>query len=201
MIQPPWSNPELLVRGEKFNVYRVDVPSGPDGAGCAGDGGAGEAGGERGRRLRRDVVDHPGAVVILPLLEDGRVLLTRNHRWAIGQTILELPAGTLEPPPETPASCAGRELLEETGYEAAQLRPLLAFYSAPGFCTELLHGFVATGLTWRGQQLEPGERIEPVAMTWPRVLAAIAAGSIVDAKTLTVLLYYHSLHAKADAPA
>ncbi len=191
----------MLVRGEKFSVYRVDVPIGADSASAAGDEAAGEGGGEGGRRLRREVVDHPGAVVILPLLEDGRVVLIRSQRWAIGRTILELPAGTLEPPPQTPAGCAGRELLEETGYEAAELRPLLAFYSAPGFCTELLHAFVATGLTWRGQQLEPGERIEPVAMTRPRVLAAIASGSIVDAKTLTVLLYYHYLHAKAEAPA
>ncbi|MBV8780714.1 MAG: NUDIX hydrolase, partial [Phycisphaerae bacterium] len=105
---------------------------------------------ETGRRHDREVVVHPGAVVILPMLPDETVLLIRTRRYAIHETILELPAGTLEPN-ENPMNCAGRELLEETGYLATKMTHLSSFYSSPGILSEKLHAYLATGLE-QGEQ-------------------------------------------------
>src|SRR5579862_3427694 len=90
------------------------------------------------RRFKREVVAHPGAVVILGLLPDDQVLLIRNFRYAVGQTLMELPAGTLEKG-EDPMNCAGRELLEETGYMAGRLSPIASFFSSPGILNEKLY--------------------------------------------------------------
>ena len=117
----------MVLRSEKFEVREVPVVT-RDGA-----------------TVTKHVVVHPGAVALLPVLDDGRVVLIRNTRFAVGRTLWEVAAGTLEIG-EEPMACAARELREETGYEAATLEPLVQFYSAPGFCTELLHVFVATGL-------------------------------------------------------
>ncbi len=165
------SDPDLVFRGRKFRVERRAVPD------------------RDGRERLYDLVVHPGAAVVLPILDDGRVLLTRNYRFAVDRELLELPAGTLEPP-EPPIDCARRELAEETGYRAARVEPLLTFYSTPGICNEHMHAFVATGLSPGPTALEPGERIAAAPMTWPETLAAIRNGRIVDAKTLVTLLYY-----------
>jgi ADP-ribose pyrophosphatase len=141
----------------------------------------------------REIVVHPGAVVILPLLDDGRVILIRNYRYAIGQQLLELPAGTLEPG-ELPMNSAGRELLEETGYLADKLTPLGSFYSSPGVMTEKMICFVATGLTHQGQQLEEGEDIELAPMKFDDALAQIASGDLIDGKTIAALLLYDRFH-------
>ena len=135
------------------------------------------------------VIRHPGAAVILPLLPDGRVVLIRNRRIAIEAELLELPAGTLEPP-ETPLACAQRELTEETGYRADELTPLISFYSSPGFCDERLHAFVARDLTAGRQHLDPAERITVVPLEWAAVLREIETGGIIDGKTIVTLLYY-----------
>ena len=115
---------------------------------------------EDGERTRREVCVHPGAVVILPLLADGRVVLIKNRRYTIGgQYLVELPAGTLEKG-EDPMNCAGRELLEETGYLAARLQPLGSFFSSPGILTEKMYVFAAYDLQRQQQALEEGEEIE-----------------------------------------
>src|SRR5207249_563268 len=95
-----------------------------------------------GRPYRRDVVLHPGAVVILPLLDGGRVVLLRNHRHAVGRELWEVPAGTLEPP-EPPEACAARELTEETGYRARKWTKLSEFYPSPGVLSEKMYLFAA----------------------------------------------------------
>lgn len=136
-----------------------------------------------------DVIVHPGAAVILPLLDEDRVVLIRNRRIATGHTLLELPAGTLEPP-EPPIECARRELQEETGYRAGRLVELLRFYSAPGFCNELLHAFLATELTPGQLALEASEQIETEVQPLADALQAIRDGRIIDAKTIATLLYY-----------
>ncbi len=140
--------------------------------------------------VRRQVVVHSGAAVILPLLDPSTVILIRNRRLAVGEELLELPAGTLEPP-EEPIRCAARELEEETGYKAGRLEPLCQFYSTPGFTTERMHVFVATDLTPTGQRLAEGEqiRVEPMSLT--DALAATCDGRIVDAKTIASLHVYH----------
>src|SRR5690349_10352612 len=82
---------------------------------------------DEGKRIKKEVVVHPGAVVILPMLDDKTVILIRNKRYAVDQVLLELPAGTLEPK-EPPMNCAGRELLEETGYLAKRMKPMATFF-------------------------------------------------------------------------
>jgi ADP-ribose pyrophosphatase len=136
-----------------------------------------------------EVVRHPGAAVILPLLDDGRVVLIRNHRPAVEQNVLELPAGTLDDA-EPPEDCARRELQEETGYRASNWRPLLSFYSSPGFCDERLHAFLATGMQPGPTRHEASERITVTQMGYDQVLAAIGEERIEDGKTILTLLYY-----------
>ena len=131
----------------------------------------------------------PGAAVILPILDDGSIVLIRNYRFVVEEALLELPAGMLDPG-EPPIECARRELIEETGYRAEKIEPLVTFYSTPGICTEKMHVFVATGLTAGESEREPGERIDNQPMKYADALAAVADGRIKDAKTIASLLYY-----------
>lgn len=137
----------------------------------------------------RETVQHPGAVVILPLLDDGRVCLIRNYRTAVGQTLIELPAGTLEPP-EAPEATARRELEEETGYRVETIEPLCQFFMSPGIFNERMHVYLATGLKPGPTRLEAGEQIEPWLVEWDEALAMADDGRIQDAKTLTSLFWY-----------
>lgn len=164
---------QTVFSGKRFHVERVTATM-PDG-----------------RAHAWDIVRHPGAVVILPLVDDGRVCLVRNYRVAAEQTLLELPAGTLEPG-EAPLATAGRELAEETGYRADRLEHLLTFYSSPGILDERMHLFLATGLTAGPQALDAGEQIQPVLCTWDDLRAMIRRGEIRDAKSLAGLLYYQA---------
>ncbi len=136
-----------------------------------------------------DYVVHPGACVILPILPDGRVVLIQTHRFAPDRDLLELPAGCLEPG-EPPIECARREIAEETGYRATEMRPLAQFYSSPGLGTELMHAFLATGLTPGPTAHEPLEFIHVRPMEYADALAAAGDGRIIDGKTLATLLYY-----------
>lgn len=163
---------ETVFRGVKFDVERRRVPT--------GDGGT----------ALREVVLHPGAVVVLPILDDGRIVMIRNHRFAVGETLWELCAGTLEEG-ESPAETAARELVEETGYRAERLEPLTTFYTSPGICDERMYAFVAKGLTEVGQDLEEGERIEVEVVRYERVLEMVASGDVQDAKSMVALLLYH----------
>ena len=142
-----------------------------------------------GQTFQRDVVLHPGAVAILPLLEDGRVCLVRNRRPIVGETLLEIPAGTLEPgePPETAAL---RELAEETGYRARRWRKLAEFIPSPGVLSERTHLFVAQDLTPGPQQLELDEDLLPQVVPWLDALAWALDGTIRDAKTLIAVLLW-----------
>ena len=142
-----------------------------------------------GSRMVREVVVHPGAVVILPILNDGKVMLIRNRRHAIHQVLLELPAGTLEKD-EDPMNAAGRELLEETGLLAGKLKQLPSFYTSPGVLTELMHPFVAYNLEKSKQALEEGEEIELHPVPFTDAVAMCHDGRIRDGKTIAVLLMY-----------
>jgi len=149
-----------------------------------------------GRRELRQMVVHPGSVVLLPLLDDGRIVMIRNRRFAIELTLLELCAGTRElspsGEPEELVSCAARELEEETGYRAAQLTPLLSFYPSPGVSNELMHVFVARGLTQTAQRLDQSEQIEVELVTRDDLLERIRKQEIRDAKTIAAVLYFHT---------
>lgn len=143
--------------------------------------------GRSGKILKRQVVKHPGAVAIVPILPDGRVLLIEQYRVALQKTIFEVPAGTREVG-EEPLLTATRELIEETGYSAGKIERLTAIYSSPGILQEELILYLATDLTPGETALEDGEKIEPSPKTWDEIDAMIAAEEIVDAKTLVALL-------------
>lgn len=145
-----------------------------------------------GQTKHREIVRHPGAVVIVPRLDDGRVCLIRNYRISVKQTLIELPAGTLDPN-ETPQSQAERELIEETGYRASTLTELHAFYLSPGILDERMHLFLATGLREGAPARESGEEIDNLVVPWAEAIAMIFSGEIQDAKTIAGLLYVDRL--------
>ena len=141
-----------------------------------------------GREVEREVVLHPGAVVVAAVPCRSRVLLVRQFRHAVGEELLELPAGTLEPG-ESPDACATRELVEETGFRARSLRRLIAFWSSPGILRERMHLFFAADLVKAEQHLDEDEdlRVEDLALA--DALDMVRDGRIADAKTVAGLLY------------
>jgi ADP-ribose pyrophosphatase len=141
----------------------------------------------------REVVVHPGAVLILPLLADGRVVMIRNRRHTVGEELWELPAGTLEVG-EDPALCAARELTEETGYTAGRIESLGWFYTSPGVLTEKMYCFVAHELTEGKQDLEDNEQIKVERVGREEILRLIQENKIVDAKSMAALLKYYQGH-------
>lgn len=141
-----------------------------------------------GREGTIDVVEHRGGVAILAIDAQDRVLLVRQYRHAVGRELLELPAGTIDPG-ESPEHCAERELQEETGYRPARLQRLGGFYSAPGYCSEYLHVFFASGLTESPLQGDE-EAISVERVPLEEALRLVASGKIEDAKTAGALLLY-----------
>ncbi len=139
------------------------------------------------------VVRHPGACAILPILGEpseggpATIVMIRNQRPAVGATLWELPAGTIDPG-EDPLPCAGRELIEETGYKAATLEAFGRFYTTPGMTNEVMHVFVARGLTHVGQDLDDGEHIEVDEVSADEALAMIDDGRLMDAKSVIPIL-------------
>ena len=163
--------PELLLNARRFQVLRVSRKA------------------RDGSMHQYEVIKHPGSVVILPLVDADHVCLIRNYRVAIGQTLLELPAGTLEPG-EDPQVTAHRELIEETGYRAGKLEKLSEFFVSPGILHERMHLFLATDLQAGVAAPEIGEEIQTEVMRVDEALRQIDRGELHDAKTLIGLLFY-----------
>lgn len=140
-----------------------------------------------GRTSTREVVQHPGGVAVVPILDPETVMLVRQYRQAAGRDLLEIPAGTIEPG-EDPVECAARELEEEVGYRAARLEKIFHSYLAPGYSSEILHTFVATDLTKSSDRTDADEfvRAEPIRLADARSM--IQSGEICDAKTICGLL-------------
>lgn len=166
---------ELLLTAAKFRVARLRF-EGPEG-----------------QEIMRDVVEHPGAAVILPLLDDGRVVMIRNLRRTVGKVLWELPAGTLEDG-EPPEVCAAREVEEETGYRAGSLEPLTEFYTSPGVLNERMYGFLATDLERTSQALDESEEIEVFPIPQWQVRDMVKDGHIEDGKTIALLLYWMHMY-------
>ncbi len=166
-------NAEIVFRGRRYNVERFDAPA------------------RDGQARPHEVVRHPGAAVVLPVLDAERYVFIRNRRPAVNETLLELPAGTLDPN-EEPLECATRELTEETGYTAERIEPLTSFFSTPGICDEEMFAFVAFDLIAGHQSLDDGEDIQVEILTRDAALAAARTGRIRDAKSLLTLLFYES---------
>jgi ADP-ribose pyrophosphatase len=148
---------------------------------------------DEGNRRIAELVVHPGAVVILALTADDQVVLIRNHRYAVHQTLWELPAGTLEKG-EDPINCAGRELVEETGYLAGRLVPIGNYFTSPGILTEKMYAYAAYDLELSQTALEEGEEIETEAVKFDRAIEMIRDGEIHDAKTIATLLMFDRFH-------
>ena len=135
-----------------------------------------------------DVVRHPGAAAVLPVTPTGEVLLVRQFRPAIRQTLVEMPAGLLDVDGEDALSCAARELLEETGYVAAEWRRLGIIHNAIGYSDEGIELWLARGLELHAQKLEPGEFLEVFTLPLAQAQAMVRDGRITDAKTVAGLL-------------
>jgi len=162
---------ELVYDGSIAKVHRVGLRM-PDG-----------------KVVQRDLIHYAGAAVVLPILDDGSIVMIRNYRFAVSQTLLELPAGMLEEG-EDPALCAARELAEETGYSAASMEKLGHFYPGPGTNDEVMHSFLATGLTDGRQALEDYEEITVETIPQQQARRMIADGRIHDGKTIATLALY-----------
>lgn len=174
------SSPRLLLQTARFDVVEIDQQT--------RDGGA----------KPRQVVLHPGAVVIVPMVDADHVCLIRNERVAVGKTLIELPAGTMEPP-ATPHAMAVRELKEETGYTAERWRELPSFYMSPGILRERMHAFVAEGLTAGEHAREAGENIDNLVVPWSEAIAMVDRGEIEDAKTICALLMWERLRVRSSS--
>lgn len=140
----------------------------------------------------REIVEHPGAVAIVAVDDEDRVLVVHQYRHAAGRVLTEIPAGTLEPG-EDPLACAARELAEETGYASARIERIGGIRPSPGFCTEYIHLFAATGLTRGTARPEADEQIQVELLPRAEVMRRVRAGEIEDAKSITALLLLNAL--------
>jgi ADP-ribose pyrophosphatase len=138
----------------------------------------------------RDIVVHPGSVVVLPVFPDGTALLIRQYRHAVGRYMWELVAGSLDKPGESPAAAAKRELHEEAGYSARRWRKMLDYFPSPGLLSERMHIYLATNLSAGAAQPEDDERIEPKRFRWAEIERMIRDGTVCDGKSVAGLLYY-----------
>jgi len=166
---------ELLFQGRRFRVERVAQP-------CAD-----------GSRRDREVIRHPGGVVIVPFVSPTEICLVEVVRVAVGRTLLELPAGTLDRD-EPPIATAARELAEETGYRAGRIEPAGGYWMSPGILRERMHLFVAHDLVAGAQALEPGELIQPRIVAWKEAVAMCLDGRIDDAKSVAGILSVAARH-------
>jgi ADP-ribose pyrophosphatase len=137
-----------------------------------------------------ETIRHPGAAAVVPLKDDGTVVLIRQFRHAAGGFIYEIPAGKLHPG-ENPLHCASRELEEEVGYRAASFELLSSIFTAPGFADEVIHIFQATSLTKGRQQLDRDEVLEVIEIPLSDAMKKIEDGTIRDAKTIVGLQAIH----------
>jgi ADP-ribose pyrophosphatase len=152
-----------------------------------------------GTRHIKHVARHPGACVLIPLVSETEICLIENYRAAVNRTLLELPAGTLEPP-EPPHETALRELAEETGYVAGQLRLIHRFFMSPGILDEAMYVYVASELQPGEASLEAGEQIQTRVCSLSEVDQLLRSGEIQDAKTIAALTYYLRYLAEPELP-
>ncbi|OYD09787.1 ADP-ribose pyrophosphatase [Paludifilum halophilum] len=139
-----------------------------------------------GKTATRELVKHSGAVGVLAVTAENKLVLVKQFRKPLEKTILEIPAGKLEPREDSQA-CAHRELMEETGYRAERLESIISFYTSPGFADEILHLYRATGLSSGDVQPDSDEFVELTELTLEEAFDRMASGEICDAKTVTAL--------------
>ena len=167
----------MLLDGKLLKVYRdrVRLPNG------------GES--------EREWIDHPGAAAVVPLLDDGRVILVRQFRYPVGAEFIEVPAGKLDYVGERPEDVAYRELEEETGWRAGGLTSLGAYHMAIGYCNEVIHCYLAHDRVEVGSKLNEDEFLEVMYVPFDEALDMVADGRITDVKTVVSLLRAESIRA------
>ena len=170
MIQQPEPIEQRSIFTGRIFEARVDTVLMPDGS-----------------QLTREVVDHPGAVAIVPINDNSEVILVRQYRYPAGQRLLEIPAGTLEPD-ESPDATAQRELQEEIGFASRNLRALGGFFASPGFCTEFIYLYLARDLVPSKLEGDDDEDINVETIPFSRVDQLIRHGEIQDGKSIAALL-------------
>ncbi len=163
-------NKQLIHKG-KFLEYHLDHVQLPNG-----------------RTSTREYLRHPGAVAAVPLLPDGRIIMVRQFRYPIGQALLEIPAGKLDPG-EEPLECVRRELSEEIGFEPRTIIHLTSIWTTPGFTNEIIHLYLAKDLISLQRELDFDEFLEPVYMTREEIFALLDNAQVVDGKTALALSY------------
>ena len=146
-----------------------------------------------GQEAGREIVKHNGAAAVVPVDSRGMVTLVQQHRVAIDRITLEVPAGKLDAPDEDPILCAKRELEEETGLIAAKWQKMAHVVTTPGFCTERIALYLATGLTQAKQHMDPDEFLNLVKMPLNEAVMMAETGQIEDAKTCLALLMAHRI--------
>ncbi len=161
---------EWVYRGKLLHVRRDDVRL-PDG-----------------KTAEREYIEHPGAVMIIPILDSGELVMERQYRYPLRRDMLELPAGKIDPG-EPPLECAKRELLEETGYAASAWRFVTTIHPVIGYSSERIEIFLAQGLTLRGAKLDAGENLEVFKLPLATALEWVREGRITDAKTVAGLFW------------
>ncbi len=142
-----------------------------------------------GNETNREVVSHSGGVAVLAVDEYDQLVLIKQHRYSVGETIYELPAGKLEEN-ENPEECGMRELQEETGYQAKELEHIFSFYTSPGYSTEKIHLYLAKNLKFVGRRLDPGEFIEVEKFNRDKIVEMMQNKQFNDSKTLIGVLHY-----------
>ncbi len=167
--------PEILTstsiyEGRIFDVRVDDVRNGND-------------------EYKREVVVHRGSAVIVPVFEDNNIAMVRQYRHAAGEYLLEIPAGSLDRGETSPEACAHRELEEEIGVVADRLEQIASFYVSPGFLTEKMFVYLATGLTKTEQNLDIDEILEVERHSFAEAFDMIRSGGIQDAKTMLGLIF------------
>jgi ADP-ribose pyrophosphatase len=145
-----------------------------------------------GHSATREFIVHPGAVVVVPLLDDGRVLMVRQYRYPVGRVMTEFPAGKLDPG-EDPLVCGKRELLEETGYRGGEWSLAGAMHVAIAYSTEIIHIYFARGLQPGQAQTDPDEFVDVHPMAVDELFAACRRGEVTDSKTLTCALWLQNV--------
>ena len=144
---------------------------------------------ESGNKGIREIAIHPGGAVVVPVKDDGKIILVKQFRYPLQKKLIELPAGKLDNG-EDPLLCATRELEEETGYKANEIKKLGEIYTAPGYCTEILHIYSTRGLTPGNHNREEGEHgMEILELSLNEIEEMILKGEITDAKTIVGIYF------------
>jgi ADP-ribose pyrophosphatase len=160
---------EIIYKGKKVSFQRDEVEL------------------QSGRKTQREFITHHGSAAIIPMLTDRQIILIKQYRYAVKNTLYEIPAGTMEAG-ETPVQCAHRELTEETGYTAKSLEKLIQFYPSPGISNELMYLFLAKDLEKVDKKPSSDETLEVVEAGIDDAIEMIRNGKIIDAKTICGIL-------------